>query len=168
MKLIATIVGAFLLLTSASHAVTWRVVSVSVIVNQGGASVTKTTLTAKKYIEEAARRFGDTNLKNYFIGFRVDSGVVAVVHIPTETLIYNVVSGLNGGGAAFNGTNTAGTVAQRATVSSLNTDFDGFLYDKFTRNADGSLKGVSRLVIGGTGIQTIIGTIRTTAKTFEL
>lgn len=168
MKMIAALAAVYMLITSVSQAVTWRVVTVAIVVNQGGASVTKTTLNAKKYLEEGARRNGDPDLKNYFIGFRTDTGVVAVVHIPSETVVYNVVSNLTGGGTAANGINTLGTVAQNATISSLNTDMTGFFYDKFTRNTDGSLKTVSRLVMAGSGNQTITGSIRLTAKKFEL
>lgn len=168
MRSFAALAVAIMMLASTSEAVTWRVVTASVVVNQGGAAVTKTTLSSKKYIEEGARRFGDPNLKNYFIGFRTDTGVIAVVHIPSETVVYNVVSGLTTQGTAANAANTIGTVAGNATVSSLNTDFNGFFFDKFTRKTTGALNAVARVVHGGSGTQTLIGTFRLSAKTFEL
>ena len=60
--------------------------------------------------------------------------------------------------------------AGTATVSSLNTDFtSGFYYDKFVNKAsDGSFQSLGRQVMGGNGNQTIIGTIHTTAKKFDL
>ncbi len=70
---------------------------------------------------------------------------------------------------AANGTNTTSTIAGNATVSSLNTDFgNSYFFDKVVRKTDGSLSSVARSVLGGTGNQTITGTIRTAAKRFDL
>ncbi len=169
MKYLAALVAASLLFISTSHAVTWHVVTVSVVVNLGGSSVTKTTLNAHAYLQATSTRFG-VPMDDLFIGFRDDTGEIAVVQISTKTVKYFVVTNLNGGGTAKNGTSTSGTSSQNATVSSLNTDFAGYFYDKFTRNDDGSLKRVSRQFMGGDSAtsQTIIGTAHTTAKKFEL
>lgn len=168
MKHIAALVVALLALLSTSQAVTWINVTTSITVLQGGPKVTKTTLTARSYIMEGARRNGDPDLKKYFIGFRVDTGEVSVVYLPTETVVYRVVSGITQTGNAANGTGTTATITADATVSSINTDFAGGFYDKVTRKVDGSVSSVARTVFGGNGTQTITGTIRASGKRYEL
>lgn len=128
----------------------------------------KTTLSTRKYLEEGARRNGDPDLKNYFVGLRADNGQVAVVHIPSKTVSYTINTAPAGGGGASNGTNTVGSVGANSTVSTLNVDATGFVYDKYTRNADTSLKSVTRQFMGGTPGLTIVGTVRTGAKRFDL
>lgn len=167
MKRLILLVLVQLMLVSASDAVTWSVVTVSNVVSQSGTQITATVLSSRKYLDEAARRSG-APLKDLFIGFREDTGEVAVVRISTETIIYNIVSGLGTGGTAANTLGSKGITSLPATVSSLNTDFVGYIYDTFTRKSDGSLKSVSRLLIGGSGNQTIKGTIRSTGKKFIL
>lgn len=170
MKHLASLLAVFFLSISSSQAITWITVSTSITVLQGGPTVNKTVLTARKYITEGARRFGqDPNLKNYFIGLRTDTGVVAVVHIPSETVVFNVVSGLNQAGTASNGTNTTSNVAGNAVVSSLNVDFNnGYFLDKISRRTDGTVSSVSRTVLGGVGPFTISGSIRAAGKRYEL
>jgi hypothetical protein len=169
MKHLASLLAVFFLLVASSQAVTWINVSASVYVLQGGPTVTKTTLTARKYIEEGARRFGDPVLKNYFLGFRVDTGTIAVVHIPTETIAYNVISGVTAAGSAANGTGTTATIAGNAVVSSLNVDFNNsYFFDKVTRKVDTTVSSVVRTVLGGAGTLTINGTFRASGKRYEL
>jgi hypothetical protein len=170
MKHLATLLAVFFLSIAASQAETWINVSVSLTVLQGGPTVTKTTLTSRKYLEEGARRFAvDPNLKNYFVGFRVSTGAVAVVHIPSKTVAYNIVGGLNTAGNASNGTNTTSTITGNATVSSLNVDFgNSYFMDKVVRKTDGTVSSVARTVLGGTGNLTINGTIRASGKRYEL
>lgn len=178
MKHFAILAAVYLFLHSTSQAVVWISVTITAYVQQGpgpGGTLTKTTLTTRKYLEEAVRDFRvpgtnqpDPNLKNYFVGFRTDNGQVAVVHFPSESVAYQINSAVAGGGSAANGTNTIGSVAGNSTVSSLDTDATGFVFDKFSRFSDGSIKSVARQFIGGSPGLTIIGTVRTGAKRFTI
>jgi hypothetical protein len=176
MKHFAVFAVAFTLLISAAQAVTWRVVTISIKVNQGGPEITTTLLNAKKYLEKgisvSAAVLGtpDTDATHYFVGIRNDTGEVAVVHIPSGTKVYNIVSGITLRGVAFSNAGTKGTGAASATISSLNTDFSGFYFDKVTQklvNGTLQVQSIGRQVMGGSGNQTISGTIRTTAKKFD-
>lgn len=169
MKTLASLLAVFLALAASSQAVTWINCTVSIAVQQGGPTITKTLLSSRTYLAEGAQRFGDPVLKNYFIGFRADTGQVAVVHIPSETVVYNIVSGLNQAGFAANGINTIGTLAGNATVSSLNVDFaNSYFIDKVRRKTDGSVSSVARAVTGGAGNLVVTGTIRASGKRYEL
>lgn len=179
MKLLAALAAAFILLTSASQAVTWKVVTVAIKVYQGGPGTTiaATTLNAKKYLEKGISVSGgvlgtaDSDATHYFVGIRPDTGQVAVVHIPSKTIVYNIVSAVTVRGASFNGPGTKGMGAATATISSLNTDFTGGYFDKVAQKlVNGTLttQSIGRQVFGGFQNQTITGTIRSTAKTFEL
>lgn len=172
MKYLAAFAIACLLFVSTTHAgVIWVSATVAATVYQGptvGGDLTKTTLSTAKYLEEGMRRNGDPDKKNYFVGFRTDSGQVAVVHIPSKSVAYSINSAPTGGGLATNGTNSVGAVGGNSTVSSLNVDATGFVHDKFTRNTDGSLKSASRIFVGATPGLTISGTVRTGAKRFDL
>ena len=156
-----------MLLSSGAQAVTWSVVSVSAVVNQGGPEVSRTVLSSRTYLARAVTQTG-APLSDLFIGFREDTGQVAVVRISNESIAYNIISGLGAGGSAANALNSKGTTSLPATVSSLNTDFAGYVFDSFARKADGSIKSVNRLFIGGAGTQTIKGTVKTTGKKFNL
>ncbi len=157
-----------LLLTSASFAVTWNVVKLSVVVRQGsGGDIATTVLSSRSYMNFVSDTTS-TPESDLFVGFREDTGVIAVVRRSDETVLYNIVSGLGNGGTASNGSNTKGFISVGAVVSSLNTDFSGFIYDTFKRDSSGSLKKLSRRFIGGSGNQTIIGTARTTGKKIVL
>lgn len=163
-----TILFAHLLFASASFAVTWDIVSLSVSVKQGGTGeIVTTILNSRDYLDFVSSRDAIPR-SDLFVGFREDSGVIAVVQISTETVRYNIVSGLGTGGTAANGTNTKFTASAPAVVSSLNTDFQGFFYDTSKRFRDGSIKSVSRLFLGGAGNQTLRALARTTGKKMEL
>ncbi|MEO8350613.1 MAG: hypothetical protein ABI680_02710 [Chthoniobacteraceae bacterium] len=168
MRTCITAIFAQLLLASASFAVTWDVVNLSVVVRQGsGGNVETTVLSSRSYLNFVADSTS-TPKSDLFVGFREDTGVIAVVKRSDETVLYNIVSGLGAGGTAANGTNTKGFISVAAVISSLNTDFSGFTYDSFKRTSDGSIKKLKRQFVGGTGNQTIIGTARTTGKKIEL
>jgi hypothetical protein len=157
-----------LLLISGCGAVTWDIVTVSASVKQGGTgNITTTILSARDYLNLVSTTTG-TPKSDLFVGFREDNGQLAVVRISDETVLYNIVSGIATAGNASNGTNTKFSIGAQATVSSLNTDFQGFIYDGVTRFPNGSIKQVVRLFIGGAGNQTIKGLARTTGKKIEL
>ncbi len=168
MKRLLILAFVLLLFSSAAHAVTWRVVSISAVVSQGGPSITNTVLTSRSYMALGASRFGVADKNDVFVGFREDTGQVALVQISTKTVLYSIISGFGTGGTAANALNTKGTVALPATVSSLNTDFSGYVFDSFTRKPTGALSTVTRLFIGGLQTQTFKGTIKITNKKFEL
>jgi hypothetical protein len=166
-KLLAILSASFLL-GSASLAVTWDVVNLTVSVKQGGTGeITTTILTSRDYLNFVSSRDGVPR-SDLFVGFREDTGVIAVVQISSETVRYNVVSGFGPAGIASNGTNTKFSVSGPAVVSSLNTDFQGYIYDSAKRFRDGSVKSVARLFFGGFENQTIRGIARSTGRKIEL
>ncbi len=157
-----------LLLVMAASAVTWDIVSLSVSVKQGGGgNIVTTNLKSGDYLKFVASRDGIPK-NDLFVGFREDTGEIAVVQISTEMIRYNVVSGLVPGGTASNGTNRKFSISGPAVVSSLNTDFQGYIYDSAIRFQNGSVKSVTRLFLGGAGNQTIRGLARSTGKKIEL
>jgi hypothetical protein len=101
-----TILFAQFLFVSACFAVTWDIVSLSVSVKQGGTGeIVTSILGSRDYLDFVSSRDAIPR-SNLFVGFREDTGEIAVVQISTETVRYNVVSGLGAGGTAANGTNT--------------------------------------------------------------
>jgi hypothetical protein len=103
-----------------------------------------------------------------FVGFREDTGEVAVVRKSNETILRRIVSGLTVQGQASNATSTKQSISGFATVSSLNTDFNGFFLDSVTRSSNGGIKTLSRKILGGLSNQTITGTIKSTGKKITL
>ena len=177
MKFLSVLAAVFTLLVSASQAqtVTWHAVTISIKVSQGGPTIATTILNTTKYLEKGISQSpvvlgaADLDKTHYFVGIRDDTGQVAVVHIPSQTTVYNIVSGITVRGIAFNGAGTSGSGAATATISSLHTDFAGGFLDKVVQKlTNGTLKvqSIARQVFGGSGNQTISGTIRTSAKTF--
>jgi len=169
MKKVLSSTFALLLLATAAPAVTWDLVSLSVVVRQGNptGNTTATTLNSRKYLNYASARFG-VPLADLFVGLREDTGQVSIVQRSTKTVLYNIVSGLATQGVASNATTTTQAIAASATVSSTGTDFTGFVYDSLRRNANGSIRSVSRLMIGGFATQTLRGSCVTTGRKIEL
>ncbi len=169
MKIILAIVALSFSLMSAASAVTWNVVSVSLVLKQGNAAgnVVTTVLSTRKYLDFVAATTS-TPKTDLFVGLREDTGEVAVVKRSTETVLYRIVSGLGSAGLAANSTGTLRISALPATVSSLNTDFSGFIYETQTRNSSGAVRGVNRLCIGGSGNQVIKGSVVTTGRKIVL
>lgn len=169
MKTLLGIALAGLSLASTSLAVTWDVVRVSIVVKQGSATgnITTLVLSSRAYLNFVS---DDTSTpkSDLFIGFREDTGEIAVVRKSDETVLYRIVSGLGTGGLASNGTGTVQSISVPATISSLNTDFSGFVYDSVRRSGSGSIKSVTRQVMGGFQNQTIKGTCTSTGKKIEL
>jgi hypothetical protein len=170
MKTLLAATVAAILCASTSSAVTWDIVKLSVVVKTGNdtGKITTTVLTDRSYLNFVAT--DTTTAKNdLFVGFREDTGEVAVVKKSTETVLYNIISGLGAGGTASNGTGTQQSIAVSAVISSLNTDFtNGFVFDGVKRNDSGAVKSVTRLFLGGFQNQTIRGSMITTGKKVEL
>jgi hypothetical protein len=168
MKTLISLVSAVLVFVSTASAVTWDVVTVSVVVKQGNAgNIVTTVLNGTKYLNFVSNA-NATPKSDLFIGLREDTGQISVVKRSTETVLYNIVSGVSVAGNASNGTGTVQSISGPATVSSLNTDFTGFFYEKQKRSASAAIKSVNRQVTGGNGTQTIIGTFVTTGKKIAL
>jgi hypothetical protein len=169
MKTNIALILAVLALSCASYGVTWDVVNVSFIVRQGSAvgKITSVALSSRSYLKKVA---ADTSTpkSDLFVGFREDTGEVAVVRRSDEQVLYKIVSGLGAGGTASNSTGTSQSISVAAVVSSLNTGFDGYIYDTVSRTASGGIKSLTRTMVGGFENQTIIGTCRTTGKKIEL
>ena len=150
-------------------AVTWDVVSVSLVVKQGTSTgkLSITTLNSRKYLNFVSARFA-TPKSDLFVGFREDTGIIAVVRKSDETVLWNVVSGISTNGIASNGTSTTQSIASFAIISSLNTDFQGSAIDAVTRRASGTIKKLNRSVSGGFQNQTIKGSFVSTGKKINL
>jgi len=155
------------LLTQPAFAVTWKIVSVSVIVKQSSATgrVTTTLLSSRSYINFVSDR-DSIPASDLFVGFRTDTGEIAVVSKSDKTVRQPIVRNLafGSGGQAENGTQTVQFIAVPASVSSLNTEFNGYIYDSATRASSGSVKSVTRTFVGGFQNQTIKGSCKTTGK----
>lgn len=169
MKTLLALASVLLAFTSAAPAVTWSLVTVSVVVKQSstGGALLVTTLNNRKYLDKVAAQFSIPK-DDLFIGFREDTGQISVVQRSTELVRYNIVSGLTAQGTASNGTSTKQSIAVSATVSSLNTDMNGFAVDSVERFPSGNIKSVKRTFVGGAGNQTLKGTATTTGRRIEL
>jgi len=53
---------------------------------------------------------GDSKLTNYVVAFQDATTQVAVIHIPTKTIIYKICFNTAAQGTAINGAQTSGTV----------------------------------------------------------
>lgn len=169
MKTIVAVILAVISLTAPSFAVTWRLVSVSIVVKQGNASgaVNTFVLSNRSYLNQVSAQFS-TPKTDLFVGLREDTGEIAVVRKSDETMLYKIVSGIGTGGVASNNTTTVQFIAAPAVVSSLNVDFSGYIFDSVKRTNTGGVRACKRQLFGGFLNQTIKGTCVTTGRTINL